>query len=90
MAAELLGFKLIYLEAGSGALKSVPDEMISKVSFSTEIPIIVGGGITSPETAFNKVNAGANIIVVGNHFEKNNDGAFFIEFAEAIHSNDNK
>lgn len=86
MAAELLGFKLIYLEAGSGAEKTVPDEMIRKVSHATKVPLIVGGGIKSPESANQKVSAGADIIVIGNHFEKNNDSVFLKEFSLAIHS----
>ncbi len=86
MAAELLGFKSIYLEAGSGAEKSVPVEMIERVSHSIKIPLIVGGGIVSPEIANQKVSAGANIIVVGNHFENNIETGLLKEFSYAIHS----
>ncbi len=86
LAAEYLGFKVIYLEAGSGAKQSIPEEMVRGVSHSVDLPIIVGGGIKSPETANKKVLAGAHIIVVGNHFETNNDSALLKEFAAAIHA----
>jgi geranylgeranylglyceryl phosphate synthase family protein len=51
LAAEYLGMKLIYLEAGSGAENSVPDEMIKAVSSVCKVPVIVGGGIKSPNAA---------------------------------------
>jgi phosphoglycerol geranylgeranyltransferase len=86
LAAEYLGFKVIYLEAGSGAKQSVPEEMIGGVAQSVKLPLIVGGGIKSPEDAHKKVQAGANLIVVGNHFENNNDSALLKDFASAIHS----
>ena len=85
MAAELLGFKLIYLEAGSGADTSVPKEMINGIASSVNIPIIVGGGIKSPEIAYEKVTAGAKIVVIGNHFETEKHHNLIFEFAEAIH-----
>lgn len=86
LAAEMLGFKLIYLEAGSGALQSVPEEIILAVSRHCSVPLIVGGGITSPEEAQKKVNAGASFIVTGNVLEKNGNAALMKEFAEAIHT----
>lgn len=85
LAAELLGFKLLYLEAGSGADIPVPDEMVRSVSKAITIPLIVGGGITSPDDAAKKVAAGADIIVVGNHFEGNNTG-LIKDFSQAIHA----
>jgi putative glycerol-1-phosphate prenyltransferase len=86
IAAELLGFKLIYLEAGSGAKLSVPDQMVTAVANSVEIPIIVGGGIITPQDARNKIASGADIIVIGNHFENNNDNNnLILEFSDAIH-----
>ncbi|MFC1511765.1 geranylgeranylglyceryl/heptaprenylglyceryl phosphate synthase [Candidatus Latescibacterota bacterium] len=69
LAAEIFGMKLVYLEAGSGAEKPVPDDMIRAVSSSIDIPVIVGGGIRSPETVAGKVEAGASFVVVGNHLE---------------------
>ena len=70
ITAEIFGMKLIYLEAGSGAERPVPDEMISAVSSSVDIPVMVGGGIRTPETVARKVAAGASFVVVGNHLEK--------------------
>lgn len=71
MAGEMLGLKLIYLEAGSGAQKSVPVEMIEQVKQNINIPLIVGGGIRTPEQAREAALAGADIIVVGTALEKN-------------------
>jgi len=85
MAAELLGFKLLYLEAGSGARQTVPVEMIESVCSSINIPVMVGGGIKSPDVARQKIKAGADIIVVGNHFEKTGNNNYIKEFAQAIH-----
>ncbi|MBL4754360.1 MAG: geranylgeranylglyceryl/heptaprenylglyceryl phosphate synthase [Flavobacteriales bacterium] len=70
MAGEMLGLKLIYLEAGSGAREVVPEAMIRTVKKSVDVPIIVGGGIRTPEQAESACRAGADIIVVGNALEK--------------------
>lgn len=66
LAAQYMGMKLIYLEAGSGAEKSVPDAMIAQVKAHIELPLIVGGGIRDAATAKAKLAAGADIIVTGN------------------------
>jgi phosphoglycerol geranylgeranyltransferase len=66
LAAQYMGMKLVYLEAGSGALHPVPDEMISLVKSVVDIPVIVGGGIRDPATAVEKIRAGADIVVTGN------------------------
>lgn len=83
IAGEMLGLKLIYLEAGSGALIPVSTSMISKVSQMIKIPLIVGGGIKTPEMAAEAVKAGADVIVIGTAFEKEPD--MLKQFAEAIH-----
>ena len=70
LAGEQLGLKLIYLDAGSGALHHVPAEIVTAVSNTVEIPLIVGGGIRTPEKAAALAQAGANLIVVGNATEK--------------------
>ena len=70
VAAELLGFKTIYLEAGSGALAPVPVEMIQQVKSQISIPLIIGGGIKEEEQIISIVEAGADIIVIGNILEK--------------------
>ncbi|HEQ98654.1 MAG TPA: geranylgeranylglyceryl/heptaprenylglyceryl phosphate synthase [candidate division Zixibacteria bacterium] len=87
LAAQYMGMRLLYLEAGSGALYSVPEEIITKVSEYADIPIIAGGGITSPEDARAKVIAGASFVVVGNFFEKEGTHNLLAEFSEAIHTN---
>ncbi len=73
LAAQYLGMKLVYLEGGSGARQSVPEEMIRFVSRIVDIPVIVGGGITTPEEAGRKVKAGASFIVTGTAVEKSKD-----------------
>lgn len=65
MAAEFFGMKLLYLEAGSGANQPIPEEIIVKVKKSTDLILIVGGGIRDGETARKIVDAGADIIVTG-------------------------
>ena len=70
IAGELLGMKLIYLEAGSGAAVPVPEKVIQHVSHSIDIPLIVGGGINTTERAINALHAGADIIVIGNKIEQ--------------------
>ncbi len=69
LTAQYLGMKLIYLEAGSGADNSVPNELIKAIKSFVEIPLIVGGGIKNPENAHEKANSGAEIIVTGNILE---------------------
>jgi geranylgeranylglyceryl phosphate synthase family protein len=71
MAGEMLGFKLIYLDAGSGASHPIRPSMIEAVRQSVEIPIIVGGGIRSALQAKQTYDAGADILVIGNALEKN-------------------
>ena len=70
-AGEMLGNKLIYLEAGSGAKQSVPLEMIKKVAQNIEIPLIVGGGIVDLQGIQKAYNAGADLVVIGTAFENN-------------------
>lgn len=87
LAAEYIGMKLIYLEAGSGAQNPVPDEMVSAVSKNCHIPVMVGGGIRTPDAANRKVKNGADIIVTGNFFESEDNWYLIKEFAESIHVN---
>jgi len=70
LAAQYLGIRFIYLEAGSGAEKPIPPKTISTVRKTVELPIIVGGGIKSGKDAARAVKAGANIIVTGTIVEK--------------------
>jgi putative glycerol-1-phosphate prenyltransferase len=71
IAGEMLGLKLIYLDAGSGAAKAVNPEMVAAVRKATSIPLIVGGGVKSAAQAKALHNAGADIIVVGTAAENN-------------------
>lgn len=82
IAGELLGMKLIFLEAGSGARKTLGKKMIRQVKKSISCPLIVGGGIDSPEKAKIIFRAGADLIVVGNSIEK--DCTLVKKIAEAI------
>ena len=70
-AGEMLGNKLIYLEAGSGAKKPVPLEMIGLISQNIKIPVIVGGGIVDLHGIQKAYNAGADLVVIGTAFENN-------------------
>jgi putative glycerol-1-phosphate prenyltransferase len=74
-AGELLGMKLIYLEAGSGACSPVSKAIISKVRQEIDIPLIVGGGIRSLEQLEQAYQAGADLVVIGTAFEE--DELFF-------------
>jgi phosphoglycerol geranylgeranyltransferase len=82
LAGELLGLQVIYLDAGSGAQNPVTAEMIQTVRKAIDIPLIVGGGINSAPKANIALAAGADIIVVGNHIEKEPD--FIREVAQVI------
>lgn len=75
LACEMFGMSLFYLEAGSGADKPVPPEMISAVKKAISIPLIVGGGIRTPEAAQAAREAGADIIVTGTLLEQCSDDA---------------
>jgi putative glycerol-1-phosphate prenyltransferase len=73
LAGEFLGLKCIYLEAGSGAQMSVPNEMLTLLRQHLNIPIICGGGMHTKKDIEDKWKAGADIVVVGTAFEKNPD-----------------
>jgi len=103
LAAEYLGMKSVYLEAGSGAERSVPETLIGAVRKTVSIPILVGGGIRKPEEARAKAEAGASFVVTGNVLEKSEDvrlihkglirrglihRGLIREFADAVHSAD--
>jgi len=84
MAGELLGLKQIYMDAGSGAKNPIPTSMIDSVSTAIDIPLIVGGGISTPDRAAANVKAGADVIVVGNAIEK--DPSLIMELSAAVHA----
>jgi putative glycerol-1-phosphate prenyltransferase len=84
LAGELLGLRALYLDTGSGALHPVSSEMIGAVRESTELPLIVGGGIRKPEDAFRAARAGATVVVIGNALES--EPSAVLMFKDAIAS----
>ena len=84
MAGEMLGLKCIFMDGGSGALKPISENMIASVRKSIDIPLIIGGGISSGKKAAANCQAGADIIVVGNAIEK--DENLIEEISNAIHN----
>ena len=86
LAAEIIGMRFLYLDAGSGANASVPEEMLRAIASKCSLPMIVGGGIRTPDEARRKVDAGGSFIVTGTVTEHNNHRSFIKEFAEAVHS----
>ncbi len=73
LAGEMLGLKMIYMDAGSGALREIPSAMIQEVKKHIEIPLMTGGGINTPEKLQIAYNSGADIVVTGNILEKEPD-----------------
>ncbi|HLT74149.1 MAG TPA: geranylgeranylglyceryl/heptaprenylglyceryl phosphate synthase [Ohtaekwangia sp.] len=71
MAGEMLGLQCIYLDAGSGAEREISPKMIAAVRKVIQVPLIVGGGINTAQKAWNALEAGADMIVIGNALEKN-------------------
>lgn len=84
MAGEMLGKKVIYMDAGSGAKTPISESMIRTVADNISVPLIVGGGIREPEKAYRNCRAGADVLVVGNAIEK--DEALIKEMAAAVHA----
>lgn len=84
IAGEMLGLKMIYLEAGSGAKNTLKYEMIKGIKENISIPLIVGGGIKSSDDIKNALSAGADIVVVGTAIE--NDLSVMDELVNSTHS----
>lgn len=82
IAGEMLGLKAIYMDAGSGAVNPIETSMIAEVSSSISIPLIVGGGIKTAQKVYDNLNAGADLIVVGNALESN--PRLLIDIAAAV------
>jgi len=74
LAAQLLGMRLVYLEAGSGAPEPVPAAMVRAVREAIDVPLLVGGGIRTPEAAASLARAGADIVVTGTVVEQDPEG----------------
>jgi phosphoglycerol geranylgeranyltransferase len=85
LAAQYLGMRLAFFDAGSGALEAVPDEIVSAVSRYVDIPVMVGGGIRTPGQARALVAAGAGLVVTGDVIERSGDPGLLREFAAAVH-----
>lgn len=83
MAGEMLGLQLMYLDAGSGAEKEITPRMIAAVRKSVNVPLIVGGGINTAQKAISALEAGADLIVIGNALEKDPD--LLTEVSEKIY-----
>jgi putative glycerol-1-phosphate prenyltransferase len=83
MAGEMLGLKTIYMDAGSGAERNISPKMIASVRKSVNVPLIVGGGIDTSRKALESLEAGADMIVIGNALEK--DPTLLNEIAEKIY-----
>ncbi|UCD64302.1 MAG: geranylgeranylglyceryl/heptaprenylglyceryl phosphate synthase [Candidatus Zixiibacteriota bacterium] len=88
LAARYLGMKLVYLDAGSGCRYPVPPAMVQAVSSYVDLPVMVGGGLTTPRDCAERVQAGAAFIVVGNHLESSPDIGLLRELVAAVHSED--
>lgn len=81
MAGEMLGMKMIYMDAGSGAKNTISAKTIQAVKNAIDIPLMIGGGITSVEKLSSAYKAGADMVVVGNVLEK--EPALIQRFIEA-------
>jgi phosphoglycerol geranylgeranyltransferase len=84
LAAQFLGMRFVYLEAGSGAKSSVTPEMVKTVRKAFNGFLIVGGGIKDPKTALDLVKAGANALVIGTFLEKGGSIKKLAEITKAI------
>jgi len=86
LAAQYLGMRLVYLDAGSGAHEAVPCAMVREVSAYVEIPVIAGGGLCRPEDCAARIEAGAAMVVVGNSIETDPSFGRLREMAAAVHA----
>jgi phosphoglycerol geranylgeranyltransferase len=86
LMAQYFGMRVVYLEGGSGVGVPIPPEMIQMVRDAISLPLIVGGGIRTPEAAAIRVKSGADIIVTGNVFETSGTETLLSELVSAIHS----
>ena len=85
LAAQYLGMSRAFFDAGSGAERPVTREMISSVAAYVDIPVMVGGGISDPDTARGLVEAGAKLLVTGDIIERTGDAGLLRAFASAVH-----
>lgn len=86
LAAEMMGMRLLFTDAGSGAEYAVPEEMVVAVAQTCRAPLVVGGGLRTPEDVARRVAAGARFVVVGNAIEQRGaDAVYLAELAAAAH-----
>jgi phosphoglycerol geranylgeranyltransferase len=85
LAAQYLGMQLVYLEAGSGAGQPVPVDMVNAVAGTIDIPVLVGGGLRSPEDCAARIAAGASFIVMGTRLESSGGIDYLRELTAATH-----
>jgi putative glycerol-1-phosphate prenyltransferase len=83
MAGEMLGLKVLYMDAGSGAHQPMSISMIQDIKNAIDLPLFIGGGIKNVEQALAAANAGADVVVIGNAFEKNPE--LILAISNAIH-----
>lgn len=82
LAGEMLGMRLIYMDAGSGASQPIPARMIKRVRNTINAPLIIGGGLNSIEKIASAIRSGADTVVVGNGIEEKQD--LLVEIADYI------
>lgn len=85
LAGQYLGMKLVFMDAGSGARRHVPEQMVTAVARYIDVPLMVGGGIRDPRSASALVRAGARLVVTGEVVERSGDASLLAEFAAAVH-----
>ena len=83
IAAELMGMKAVFMDAGSGAINSVSTKMINEVKQNISVPLIIGGGLKTIQEVENVLNAGADVAVIGNKIESNID--FLLDLIQLEH-----
>ena len=88
IAGEMLGLRTIYMDAGSGAEKPIPQKVIAAVKKNISLPLIIGGGINSVSKAVQALEAGADMLVLGNGVEENPE--LLIEISERIDAINNR
>lgn len=86
LAAEMMGMRLVFTDAGSGADAPVPEEMIAAITGTCSVPLIVGGGLRRPEDVTRCIRSGASFVVVGNAIEATPDAGFIADLATAAHA----
>lgn len=85
LAAEMMGMRLLFTDAGSGADLTVPEEMVESITETCAAPLVVGGGLRTPQEVGKKVAAGASFVVIGNAIERRPDAGYVSELAAAAH-----